>query len=109
MSYSSLAKQVVDGGLADRITASAEKEGWQNPDLSGTDYGLAIQHGLVSPIQQFGWPVCIATEAPYEFALNSGNPSPGTDPAVITDADILAAVQHVWPTEWPPTSPPAVP
>jgi hypothetical protein len=97
VSYSSLAKQVTDGSLADR-----EKEAWNNPELSGTDYGLAVQHNQAAPIQQFGWPTCIATEAAYEFALNSGNPNPGGDPAVITDADILAAVQHVWPSEWPP-------
>ena len=29
----------------------------------------------------------------YEYAINSDNPNPGKDPAVITDAMILGAVQ----------------
>lgn len=31
----------------------------------------------------------------YTYALNNGNPSPGSDPAVITDGMILSAVQTV--------------
>ena len=29
----------------------------------------------------------------YEYAINADNPNPGKDPAVITDAQILGAVQ----------------
>lgn len=31
----------------------------------------------------------------YTYAINSGNPAPGKDPSVITDAQILAAVQFI--------------
>lgn len=31
----------------------------------------------------------------YEYALNTGNTRPGNDPAVITDAQILSAVQFI--------------
>lgn len=29
----------------------------------------------------------------YGYAINTGNPNPGSDPAVITDGQILSAVQ----------------
>lgn len=31
----------------------------------------------------------------YTYAINSGNPAPGKDPSVITDAQILSAVQFI--------------
>ena len=34
--------------------------------------------------------------AAYEYALNSGNPAPGRDPAVITDGMIQGQVQSVF-------------
>jgi hypothetical protein len=47
------------------------------------------------------WPVVIASdvEAAYASALAAGNPSPGGDPAVITDGMILSNVQAKWPTD----------
>ena len=43
------------------------------------------------------WPVSSQSdiEASYEFAVNSDNPDPGGDPTVITDGQILSAVQHI--------------
>lgn len=43
------------------------------------------------------WPVSSQTdiEAAYEYALNADNPDPGGDPTVITDQQILSAVQHI--------------
>jgi len=35
----------------------------------------------------------------YAYAVNSGNPSPGKDPAVITDAQLLAATQAIMAAE----------
>jgi hypothetical protein len=35
----------------------------------------------------------------YTYAINSGNPNPGRDPAVITDGQILAAVQMIMVSE----------
>jgi len=102
MSYASLYQQVTDITFINRITAAVEKESWKNPTFGDTDYGTAVKAAQVTPQAYFGWPVSVATEDAYEFALNSGNPNPGGDPAVITDADILAAVQYVWPPDpWP--------
>ena len=39
----------------------------------------------------------------YEYALNTDNPEPGTDPAVISDGDIVAWVQAQWPEQQEPT------
>jgi hypothetical protein len=41
----------------------------------------------------YWWASAPGWAAAYEYALNTGNESPGTDPAVITDAMILAQVQ----------------
>ena len=38
----------------------------------------------------------------YEYAINSDNPNPGKDPAVITDAMILGAVQALFAELNPP-------
>lgn len=105
MSYSTLAMQVQDYAFMQRITAAVEKEAWNNPTFGDTDYGRAVILNYVSPPQQFGWPLSIANEATYEYAINAGTPNPGGDPTVITDADILSGVQANWPAEWPP--PPA--
>jgi hypothetical protein len=106
MSYNSLAAQITDIGLANRITASVQKEAFDNANLGGTDYGQAIQHGIASAFPLM-WPVCIATETPYESALAADHPNPGTDESVISDAMILAAVQVHWPPDpWPVTGGP---
>jgi len=107
MSYSSLYAQVSDINLMNRLTAAVQKEAYNNPTLSETPYGQAVRANTVAPMQQFGWPLAVATEAAYEYALTQGNPSPGSDPAVITDADILSSVQANWPEEWPPPTPAA--
>lgn len=105
MSYSSLARQINDPALMNRLNAAAHQESIENPDAAASDFGLAIRSGYASAVSVLGWPVSVATEAPYEFALNSGTPDPGGDPSVITDADILSAVQANWPAEWPPPAP----
>jgi len=105
MSYSSLARQVADTALMERVNAAAQQEAIENPGVHDSPFAQAIRGNYASPVQVLAWPVCAATEAAYEFALNSGNPNPGGDPAVITDADILSAVQANWPTEWPPPAP----
>jgi hypothetical protein len=102
MSYNSLYQQVTDQNLMHRIEAAAHQEAINNPAEAESDFGLALRGGYASAAQVFGWPVSVATEAPYEYALNAGNPNPGGDPSVITDADILSAVQANWPPEWPP-------
>jgi hypothetical protein len=109
VSYSSLNQQNDDPSLQGRVTAATEKEAWNNPTLKDTEFGTAVRLGSVYIPGVMMWPVCVATEAAYEYALNTDppNPDPGGDPTVITDADILAAVQFVWPPDpWPPVSTP---
>jgi hypothetical protein len=82
MSYNSLADQVIDTALMRRVDAAAHQEAIENPIASGSGFGHAIRNNQTSAIGVLGWPVCVATEAPYEYALDSGNPNPGGDPAV---------------------------
>lgn len=101
MSYTTLYQQTTDTAFTNRIVAAVEQEAWENPTLGDTGYGHAVKNGAVSPLVYFPWPVAVATEDAYAYAVESGNPNPGSDPTVITDEAILAAVQTVWPMEWP--------
>ncbi len=98
MSNNSLAQQFQDAALGARINAAANREAWENPTLGATQFGQALK---VTPSMSgvFNVPVSIATEAQYAYALQVGNPNPGGDETVITDADILAAVQATWPPD----------
>jgi hypothetical protein len=80
MSYSSIFTSANDAELYGRIVASCAQEGAAIP----TEAAAAVL-----------WPVVTAAdvEAAYESALDSGNPNPGGDEAVITDGMILAHVQ----------------
>ena len=42
----------------------------------------------------------------YTYAMDNDNPNPGADPAVITDAMILGAVQELYADLNPPPAPP---
>ena len=99
MSYTSITQAARDPALNDRIIAAVSKEAHQNPTFGGTPYGQQVKSGTANVLQVFGFPVAIATEAAYEYAVNAGNPDPGGDPTVVTNPDILAAVQ----ANWPPT------
>jgi hypothetical protein len=97
MSYSSLNTQVNDMNLNGRVTAAVQKEAYNNPELSETDYAKALKQTYANVWVTFSWPVSIATEDQYEYALNAGTENPGLDPTVITDEEILSAVQANWP------------
>lgn len=99
MSFASLSQQVADTAFVARLSASVQQEARENPDLAGTEYADTIRRGATMPAAWFAWPVSIATEDAYAYALETGNPNPGGDPTVITDADILAAVQANWPAD----------
>jgi hypothetical protein len=108
MSYNSLVTQTQDQGFLGRLDAAVYKEAWTNPTFGDTDYGQATQRASTGPRMQFAWPVAIDTEAAYETALLNNVPNPGTDPSVITDGQILSAVQAHWPPDpWPPPLTPA--
>lgn len=101
MSYNSLAAQVTDIALMNRVDAAAHQEAIENPEAAASDFGAAVRANTVSPAVVLGWPVSVATETEYEYALNAENPNPGGDDTVITDAMILSAVQANWPPQWP--------
>lgn len=82
MSYSTIWTSVADQALTGRITSCLGQElpTGQNP------------YAWFPWVQ---WPVVTATDVAdaYAYALNAGNPSPGGDEGVVTDAMILAHVQ----------------
>jgi len=83
MSYTTIHQCANDPEFQARLMAAAAQEGSDNPE-----YAMSVL---------LRWPVASKTdiEDAYEFAVNGGNPSPGGDPAVITDAQILSAVQPI--------------
>lgn len=61
----------------------------------------AAQEGAFDPVTKaftLRWAVAATNDiaSAYDSALAAGNPSPGGDPAVITDLMILSAVQAHW-------------
>lgn len=80
MSYSSTYQCANDTALQNRVIACIAAEGRADPQ--------ALMWDVI-------WPVSTASDvaAAYESALLAGNPDPGGDPAVITDAMILSNVQ----------------
>ncbi len=80
MSYLTQADLADDGMIRRRVTACAALEGIGNPDAWAYERRWQLS-------AQPGW------SAAYEHAVTSGREDPGADPAVITDAMILAAVQ----------------
>jgi hypothetical protein len=84
MSYNSIAAAAQDADLRQRIAAcfAQETDGPDQPEA------LAALHQ---------WRICAAPgwgEA-YESALAGGVERPGADPEVITDGQVLAAVQAI--------------
>ena len=81
MSYTTIHACANDPAFQARLVAAAAQEGHPNPDL------------VLSTLR---WPVASRSdiEEAYEYALTTGNPNPGGDETVITDAMILAAVQE---------------
>jgi hypothetical protein len=82
MSYSSQAQLANDYAFQERIAACAAVEvpKTHQPRQWATDHAwwIAASPGFADA---------------YEYALNTEVPNPGGDPAVITDSQILAAVQ----------------
>lgn len=97
MSYNTLALQVDDVALRERVDAAIQQEARQ-PANVGTDEGLAVIRNRGGVLDNFVWWVSSATEAAYASAVAADNPNPGGDEAVITDQAILSAVQASWDT-----------
>jgi hypothetical protein len=83
-SYLTIARISMDTMMRWRVAACAAQQGEPQPDLWASTFSYAWA-------SQPGW------AAAWDSALAGGRPndepSPGADPAVITDAMILSAVQ----------------
>ena len=81
MSFATINICANDDEFLGRLTACAAAEGYADPPLEA-NYRLR-------------WPVAAASdiEAAYASALAAGNEHPGGDESVITDGQILSAVQ----------------
>lgn len=103
MSYTTIDTSAKDPELSARIGAATVQEAWNNPAVADDAFTASVQRSATNA-QRMVWPVCIAAdvEAAYASALAAGNPSPGGDPAVITDGMILANVQAKWIQEQAP-------
>ena len=67
-----------------------------NDELANTTFGKQLKSGLIQ-VQPLMWPVAVDTELAYETAVNSGRGAPGYDQDVITDANIVSAINAHWP------------
>ena len=83
MTYSAIAQAAQDEHLRRRIAACIAQEDGADPQHPIAHADAIIWRCCAAP----GW-----GEA-YAYALGSAVPEPGNDPAVITDAMILAVVQ----------------
>jgi len=101
MSLSSINQAAHDRALQDRIEAATWKEAIANPTFGDTDFGQNVLNSSAAILQTFSYPVAVDYEAEYDSALAGGNPDPGGDPTVITDANISAAIQAHWPDGTP--------
>jgi hypothetical protein len=99
MSYLTVAQSTNDADLQRRVMAACAQEGWNSAELGPTAFGKLAREDPAGAMLQIVWPVAIDNAAAYESALLAGNPAPGADPAVITDAAILAGVQAHWPAD----------
>ena len=94
MSYNTIHQCANDEAFMARLEACAAQEGEENPNAA---------------MNSLRWKVSSLTdiEEAYEYAVNSDNPNPGGDDTVITDAQILSAVQYI--LNPPPPDPPVAP
>lgn len=77
-----------DAMMQRRVSACAAQEGCADAGLDPTEW--ALEWRLV-------WAASPGWAEAWESAEASGNPSPGSDPAVITDGEILSQVQAMKP------------
>jgi len=109
MSYSSQAALSVDPHFLNRVSACAAVE----VPTSGLSVTSPVPTGPEWAARNI-WAVAAAPgfADAYEYAINTSVEDPGKDPAVITDAQILGAVQSLLPPKPPviePTEAPELP
>ena len=97
--YLTVSTIAADSAMRSRVAAAyaAEQNGPESAGAESWAYSNA-----------YWWASSPSWAEKWDYATNTGNESPGGDPAVITDADILAQVQlMLTPPEPPP--PPQIP
>ena len=99
MSYTTIRRAMQDVELLDRVTTATLKEALSNPNVVDTKFAADV---ILNP--RYGGdimigPVAVDTEASYESALLAGRGAPGHDVDIITDGQILSAVQAHWPQD----------
>ena len=99
MSLYTIHQATRDADLEARTTSAAHKEAIANAQFGNTVFGRQLLAGASLAWPTFAYPVAVDYEAEYASALAADNPAPGADEAVITDANIAAAVQAHWPPD----------
>lgn len=93
-----IARLASDPAMQQRVAAAIAQQHSLGPpcpspeEVEGAAYRLRLD-----------WAASPTWAEKYEYAINSENPAPGTDPAVISDLDIVAWVQAQWPEQHEPT------
>lgn len=98
MSYTSIDAATHDDALQARVIAGTTQEAYENPGVHDTVFASVVRNSPTAAVTML-WPVALATEDEYASALAGGNPNPGGDEAVISDAMILSALQANWPPD----------
>jgi hypothetical protein len=78
--YLTVSTIAADQNMRNRVAACAAEQGNTTPE------SWAYTNSYV-------WASAPGWAAKWESAVAAGNPNPGSDPAVITDGDILSVVQ----------------
>lgn len=99
MTLASINLAANDPQLRARVESCVQQEARENPAVADSVYAKnLIMYGTANS-QTLVWAVAVATEAAYYAALQNGRGAPGHDTDIITDGDILAAVQANWPPD----------
>lgn len=101
MSQTTVHQCANDLDIQKRVQSCVYGEAFNNAAFKNTIFAIQVRQGYANftPIY---FAVAVAVEAKYESGILNGRGSPGHDRDVITDNDILAAVQAEWPMEEPP-------
>ena len=91
--YLTISTVAADSAMRSRVAAAYAKE-QDGPEANGAE-SWAYSNA-------FWWASAPGWAAAWDYAVNTGNESPGADPAVITDAQILAQVQMMLTPPEPP-------
>lgn len=96
MSQTTINQAANDVDLQKRVQSAVYAEAFNNPNLADNTFADQVRRGF-SNLTSMYFAVAVSTELQYESGILTGRGSPGHDRDVITDLDILAAVQANWP------------